>query len=101
MASTLQYTTRTDGFVYAARNALMDSLGFGAPKVEDYYEDFCFICSRATDHAGEHGDVVEVSTYYVTEEFDATANIIRRWHASYTRQAEGPITEEAFNYYGS
>lgn len=35
---------------------LLSELGLNTPK-DDY--EFCFVCSRATDHRGEHDDLVE------------------------------------------
>ncbi len=42
---------------------------FPAGDDSDYYFEYCFVCSRATDHRGEHDDLVEAghATYSLTD----------------------------------
>ena len=34
-------------------------LDFPIYNESDYYDEWCFVCSRPTDHRGEHDDLVE------------------------------------------
>lgn len=54
----LAYTTSTDGLERDFRSA--DDRAFEADE-SDFYNDWCFVCSRPTDHRGEHDDLVAQS----------------------------------------
>lgn len=47
-----------------------------AESQSDYMDEYCFVCSRATDHRGEHDDLVEqgLATYSRT-----TAEVYRNY----------------------
>jgi hypothetical protein len=54
--------------------------------VQDVYEDFCFICGRATDHVGEHNDVENVEYDTDTREYVVETQyeiIVTRMHFAY------------------
>lgn len=36
------------------------STGDSPVELEDHYYEWCFVCSRPTDHRAEHDDLVEV-----------------------------------------
>lgn len=64
------YSTSTDGapIVGDLDSDLRYELGFSSEELEspasfydesDFYNEWCFVCSRPTDHRGEHDDLVE------------------------------------------
>lgn len=57
-------------------------------RVVETWEDYCFICSRCTDHAGEHYDVAEYVRQFVSER---VIDGVKYVHTStYVDRAEGP-----------
>lgn len=52
------------------------------------WEDYCFICSRCTDHAGEHYDVAEYVQTYTSERVHDGVRYIHT--STYVSRAEGP-----------
>lgn len=49
---------------------MVEKLGLAAPRLAELPEyEFCFVCSRATDHRGEHDDLVEEGKARYDEEF--------------------------------
>lgn len=64
------YSTSTGGapLVGDLDPDLLNELGFRSEELErpdsfydesDFYNEWCFVCSRPTDHRGEHDDLVE------------------------------------------
>lgn len=48
----------------------VEKLGLAAPRYADLMEyEFCFVCSRSTDHRGEHDDLVEEGKARYDENF--------------------------------
>lgn len=87
MASILVYSTSTN-------SVAMDQRQRPARTIEETWEDYCFICSRATDHVGEHLSMVEVVGQYVSERLDEESNVLYRHTTTYVDRAEGPIERE-------
>lgn len=63
IASTTVYSTTTEGGAdYTGLSAeLVSELRLDAPEGHSAWEDqdWCFVCSRPTDHRGEHDDLLE------------------------------------------
>lgn len=59
------YTSETG----TAHGKFVGPVFLGMPEVhETFYDDYCFICKRCTDHVGEHDDVDAI--YEVRETSD-------------------------------
>lgn len=60
------------------------------PERVEIWDDYCFICSRATDHMGEHYDVAEVSTQRTETFLSSDGKRLYVTHTTRTKRAEGP-----------
>lgn len=63
-------TTGEDNGFDQLSSEMLDKLGLDASPLADIEEyEFCFVCSRATDHRGEHDDLVEQGKARYDENF--------------------------------
>lgn len=68
-ATTVYSTSTTEGASFSElSSALRAELGIAEEERDgfnpfydesDYYDEWCFVCKRPTDHRGEHDDLVE------------------------------------------
>lgn len=64
-----------------------------APRPEDTYEPYCFVCSRPTDHVGEHEALVEAGL--ASYDRDGSVRRTSAWDAD----AAAAISQAEFETY--
>lgn len=99
--SGMSISTATVVYSTSTGQAPFDPAGVGSPAFDSVYDPYCFVCSRCTDHVGEHDALFDAGL--VTYDLDGTVRRTPTWdpeqarilaeaeYADYTARLHGPV----------